>query len=139
MTDHNPRFAGMHFFVRDMKAALAFYSLLGFEPSRSGDQFAHIDLPDGLFLEFGTYALTRGYDSGWTEPTGTGTNALQFRVSGRDAVDDLYARIVAAGHIGRLAPFDAFWGARYAEVRDPDGNVVGFHSPSDDALRTPPP
>jgi hypothetical protein len=40
---------------------------------------------------------------------------------------------------GRLAPFDAVWGSRYAEVCDPDGNVLGFHSPSDAARRGPPP
>jgi hypothetical protein len=36
-------------------------------------------------------------------------------------------------------PFDAFWGARYAIVEDPDGNHIGLMSPSDPALRTAPP
>jgi len=36
-------------------------------------------------------------------------------------------------------PFDAFWGARYAIVEDPDGNVIGFQSPSDPERRTAPP
>ena len=31
-------------------------------------------------------------------------------------------------------PYDAFWGARYAVVSDPDGNGVGIMSPVDDAL-----
>ena len=128
----------MHFFVRDMSAALAFWSLLGFEPSRAGEQFAHIDLADGMSLEFGTYELTKGYDAAWKEPTGTGTNALQFRLASRTAVDDLFARITAAGYAGHLAPIDAFWGARYAEVCDPDGNIIGFHSPSDAARAAAP-
>ena len=138
MANERPSFEGMHFFVRDMPAALAFWSVLGFEPSRGTAEFAHIDLPNGQSLEFGTYELTKGYDRGWREPTGTGTNALQFRLPSRPAVDDLYARVTAAGYAGHLAPFDAFWGARYAEVCDPDGNIIGFHSPSD-APRTPPP
>ena len=112
MSGERPSFAGMHFFVRDMGAALAFWSLLGFEASRAGEQFAHIDLPDGMSLEFGTYELTKGYDPGWKEPSGTGTNALQFGVATRAAVDDSYARIIAAGYAGHLAPIDAFWGAR---------------------------
>jgi uncharacterized glyoxalase superfamily protein PhnB len=37
---------------------------------------------------------------------------------------------VAAGHRSHLAPFDAFWGARYAVVLDPDGNRVGISSPT---------
>jgi uncharacterized glyoxalase superfamily protein PhnB len=90
-------------------------------------------------LEFGTYQLTAGYDRTWIPPTGAGTNALQFVLTSRDAVDDLFRRITDAGYVGRLLPFDAFWGARYAEVCGPDGNVLGFHSPSDDAHRQPPP
>jgi hypothetical protein len=43
-----PTFNGMHFFVRDMAAALRFYALLGFVPSRGGDHFAHIDLSQWL-------------------------------------------------------------------------------------------
>jgi uncharacterized glyoxalase superfamily protein PhnB len=134
-----PKFNGMHFFVRDMAAALEFYALLGLTPSRAGEQFAHIDLPDGQSLEFGSYELTKGYDHSWTPPTGTGTNALQFSVPSRDAVDALFARIGDAGYVGRLAPIDAFWGSRYAEVCDPDGNVLGFHSPSEEARRGAPP
>ena len=30
-----------------------------------------------------------------------------------------------------LAPIDAFWGARYAIVDDPDGNHVGIMGPQD--------
>ena len=134
-----PTLKGVHLFVRDMSAALEFYALLGLVPSRAGDEFAHIDLPGGQSIELGTYALTKSYDPGWAEPTGSGTNALQFALASRDAVDELFARITAAGYVGRLAPLDAFWGARYAEVCDPDGNVLGFHSPSEDARRTPPP
>ena len=36
-------------------------------------------------------------------------------------------------------PFDAFWGARYAIVADPDGNDVGLMSPIDESRRTWPP
>jgi uncharacterized glyoxalase superfamily protein PhnB len=39
----------------------------------------------------------------------------------------MHATLTAAGHSSHLAPFDAFWGKRYCEVIDPDGNVVGFH------------
>jgi hypothetical protein len=40
---------------------------------------------------------------------------------------------------GRQPPFDAFWGARYAIVADPDGNDVGLMSPIDESRRTWPP
>ena len=33
-------------------------------------------------------------------------------------------RLTAAGYTTRRAPWDAFWGQRYAVVVDPDGNGV---------------
>ncbi|WP_223848764.1 VOC family protein [Microbacterium hominis] len=44
-------------------------------------------------------------------------------------VDAVYAALVAAGHDGHVAPFDAFWGQRYATVLDPDGNAVDLFAP----------
>ncbi|MEZ0293214.1 MAG: VOC family protein [Solirubrobacteraceae bacterium] len=61
------------------------------------------------------------------------------RAPTRDAVDALHADLTAAGHPSRQRPYDAFWGARYAIVEDPDGNPVGLMSPSDDARRHWPP
>src|SRR5438128_1214082 len=57
----------------------------------------------------------------------------------RNAVDETFGRIVAAGHRAQQSPYDAFWGARYAIVEDPDGNAVGLMSPIDEARRTAPP
>ena len=61
---------------------------------------------------------------------------LGFRVATREAVDALYGRMTAAGHRGQQPPYDAFWGARYAVVEDPDGNAVGIMSPVDPTRRT---
>jgi uncharacterized glyoxalase superfamily protein PhnB len=47
--------------------------------------------------------------------------------------------MVGAGYRGLQEPYDAFWGARYAIVEDPDGRHVGVMSPSDDEHRTAPP
>ena len=138
MPEPDITFTGMHFFVRDMKATAAFYRLLGFAASGS-EHFSRAVMPDGKTFEFGSYALTKGYDPEWREPAGAGSNALQFRLATRDAVDDLFAKLTGAGHGAHLAPFDAFWGSRYAEVLDPDGNVVGFHSPRDDTRVSAPP
>ena len=47
-----------------------------------------------------------------------------------------------AGYISEQQPYDAFWGARYAVVQDPDGNPVGIMSPIDPDRRSqqsPPP
>ena len=47
--------------------------------------------------------------------------------------------LTAAGHRGLQAPYDAFWGARYAVVEDPDGIAVGLMSPKSAEHRSPAP
>jgi uncharacterized glyoxalase superfamily protein PhnB len=43
-----------------------------------------------------------------------------------DDVDALYARAVAAGARGAMAPQDAHWGDRFCQLVDPDGHVWCF-------------
>jgi uncharacterized glyoxalase superfamily protein PhnB len=129
-----PVFAGLHVFARDMPASIAFYRRLGFDVTDDA-HLARFELADGVSIAIGSHPLTRAYSPHWQEPAGKSSVALQFDLPSREAVDALYADLVSAGYLSELAPFDAFWGARYAEVLDPDGNVVGFHSPRDDAMR----
>jgi catechol 2,3-dioxygenase-like lactoylglutathione lyase family enzyme len=136
----DPKLTGLHLYVRDMKASLDFYRRLGIAfPEGAEKGVFTTALGDGVHLAFGTFALTRGYDPGFREPKGGSPNSLQFDVESREAVDRIYRELTAAGYAGHLAPHDAFWGARYAEVDDPDGNVIGFQSPQDDAKRRRPP
>ena len=53
----------------------------------------------------------------------------------RAEVDALVAALAAEGVPVQQVPYDAFWGARYAVVSDPDGNAVGIMSPVDAAFR----
>jgi uncharacterized protein (DUF362 family) len=62
-----------------------------------------------------------------------------FHVSSREEVDRVHARVTAAGHRSHKAPEDAFWGARYAIIEDPDGNPEGIMSPIDESKRRPSP
>jgi len=59
-----------------------------------------------------------------------------FKAASRDGVDAIYSDLTAAGYRGQHEPYDAFWGARYAIVEDPDGNAVGIMSPVDPARRS---
>ena len=49
---------------------------------------------------------------------------LAFKLDSPAAVDATYDQLVAAGYNGHLAPWDAFWGERYARIHDPDGNSI---------------
>ena len=60
---------------------------------------------------------------------------LGFKVDTRDEVDSLVETLAADGVTVQQPPYDAFWGARYAVVSDPDGNAVGIMSPIDPERR----
>jgi catechol 2,3-dioxygenase-like lactoylglutathione lyase family enzyme len=135
-----PRLSSVNLFVRDMGAALAFYRRLGLQIPAGLDQDVHVEVQSGGFrLEFDTQALTRAYDPDWRPATGGNACVLQFLLPSREAIDTLHADLVAAGFRSRLEPFDAFWGARYACVLDPDGNLVGLTSDQDPSRGGPPP
>ena len=124
--------------VTDMSAALDFYRRLGWEIELASDDHAVANLPDGPSVAFDRVGFVSMWDSGYAGQTG-GSTVLGISVEGRDAVDELYAELVTAGHPGRQPPYDAFWGSRYAIVEDPDGNPVGLMSPRDDEHRSWPP
>ena len=96
-------------------------------------------MPGGFALELDSVEFARRWDPGWHGHHGPGRNVIGFSVSSRQAVDDLYAELTGAGYAGQHAPQDAFWGARYAIVEDPDGNPVGLMSPIDPTRRSAPP
>jgi predicted enzyme related to lactoylglutathione lyase len=130
MSEQQPTLTGIHLFVRDMAASLAFYRKLGLTLSVDDEgSFASADTPAGASLQLGTFALTRSYDPNWHEPSGAAPNTLNFTLASSQAVDDLYGEMTAAGYGGHLAPIDAFWRSRYAIIDDPDGNIVGLHGP----------
>ncbi len=127
--------------ARDIGASAAFYRLLGVEvPNGEPPWDAHhrsVSTSDGADIDLDSTQFAAVWDTGWADGR-TGV-VLGFKVESREAVDRVHAAVVAAGHRSEQDPYDAFWGARYAVVADPDGNAVGIMSPIDDTLRTPPP
>ena len=61
-------------------------------------------------------------------PTGSARVSLAIECPSPSEVDATYARLTAAGHAGHHEPWDAFWGQRYAAVKDPDGNTVDLYA-----------
>jgi catechol 2,3-dioxygenase-like lactoylglutathione lyase family enzyme len=133
-----PVFSQLNLVVSDMDAATAFWRRLGLSPKVSADgAHATADLPGGLHIEWDTAEFAAQWDSGSRGPSG-GSTVFGFEVATRQAVDDLYAELTAAGYRGRQVPYDAFWGSRYAIVEDPDGNPVGLMSPMEEEYRSAP-
>ena len=111
--------------TRDTAESCRFYRTLGLdvpEPPAEGDHF-DLELPNGLRLMWDTETLIKQLDPEWQRPQGQGMT-LAFQCADADDVNATYARLLEAGFEGKKEPYDAFWGQRYANVVDPDGNVV---------------
>ena len=122
--------------VRDMRASIDFYRRLGVdmeEPTGEGEPF-HVngESVDGVQIDLDTPDFAQVWNTGWAGRSDlAGRVVVGFEVATRADVDRLYQELTAAGHAGLQAPFDAFWGARYAVVEDPNGIAVGLMSPID--------
>jgi catechol 2,3-dioxygenase-like lactoylglutathione lyase family enzyme len=127
-----PRFDLIGLVVADMAASLAFYRALGLDLPADADAQPHVEhpLPGGLRLAWDTVDTIRSFDPGWAPPSGGHQVALAFACDSPAEVDATYAALVEAGHEGHKAPWDAFWGMRYAIVHDPDGNAVDLFAPT---------
>ena len=121
-----PRIDAIELVVTDMAAALDFYRRLGLAIPEGAESEMHVsvELPGGLHLLFDTQDTIRSFDPSWTPPSGGHRMALAFDCGEPAGVDAAHDALVAAGHRSHLAPWDAFWGQRYATVLDPDGNSV---------------
>jgi catechol 2,3-dioxygenase-like lactoylglutathione lyase family enzyme len=134
----------------NMDASIAFYRRLGVEIAenaiwrtstgahhvsagdRSADQMIDFDLDSTSFAQ--------RWNDGWKGRTDLkGRVIVGFSVDTRTAVDDVFRDMTGAGYRGLQEPIDAFWGARYAILEDPDGIAVGVMSPiSPDKKLSPP-
>jgi uncharacterized glyoxalase superfamily protein PhnB len=135
-----PSLAAIGIVSRDLGAAARFYRLLGVDvPDPDGD---HVEarLPNGLRLMFDDLKLIKQLDKEWTEPSGH-RMGLAFACADPKEVDAVHAKLTSAGHPSKAAPYDAFWGQRYAQVIDPDGNVVDLFAalPETGGGSVPPP
>jgi Glyoxalase/Bleomycin resistance protein/Dioxygenase superfamily len=118
-SDNPPDLHMLNVIVRDMAASLDFYQRLRVPVPGPGDRAdAHLQLkmPGGfsLELELDTAESARLWHATWRADPASTRVGLGFMLSSRQAVDDRYAELTAAGYRGRQPPFDAFWGA----VRD---------------------
>jgi catechol 2,3-dioxygenase-like lactoylglutathione lyase family enzyme len=148
MRSPTPTLHQVNLVVGDMDAAVAFYGALGVTvrsdpgewPPGTGARHVALDNGDGPAFELDNLPMARIWHGGWRSGAAGGRPVvLMFHVGSRGEVDERYHALVAAGHPGVHEPHDAFWGARFAVVRDPDANDVGLMSPIEDGRRFTPP
>jgi len=150
MPDPQPVFDQINIVSGDVGASIAFYRRLGIAipendvwrtPTGAHHVSAQRATADGqATLDIDSMAFARRWNAGWRQESHlAGRVVVGFSVGARDAVDRLYADMTSAGHRGLQAPYDAFWGARYAVIEDPDGLAVGLMSDISAEHRSAPP
>ena len=114
--------------VSDSARSIAFYRLLGIALPEEGEGHIEAALPNGARLMLDSEDVIRSFRPDWSRATGNQL-ALAFECASPADVDDVYERVVAAGFEGEKEPWDAFWGHRYAQLRDPDGVPIDLYAP----------
>jgi len=127
---HRPRVDAVSVVAADLRASVAFYALLGFEFPPLGGEDKHIE-PKRLDNEARLMIDDRGLMTSilGQAPTPPSHSTFALACASANEVDALVKRIGAAGHTVKKAPWDAFWGQRYAIVADPDGYMVDLFAP----------
>jgi uncharacterized glyoxalase superfamily protein PhnB len=120
-----PKFEVVGLVVEDMGASLEFYRRLGLEFPEGAESEGHVEATvGGIRVAFDTVEVIRSFDPEWSPPSGGHQMSLAFSCDSPADVDQVYKELINAGVEGHKEPWDAFWGQRYAEVKDPDGNLV---------------
>jgi uncharacterized glyoxalase superfamily protein PhnB len=115
--------------VADLRTAVIFYQRLGldFGDLAEAEGHAEADL-GGMRLMLDTVEGILAFDPAYTPARGGPRASLAFRCQSPAGVDELYGALTDAGAHGHKEPWDAFWGQRYAQLRDPDGNGVDLYA-----------
>jgi catechol 2,3-dioxygenase-like lactoylglutathione lyase family enzyme len=113
--------------VQDMAKSLDFYRCLGLNIAPGEEKSPHVEFngPNGYNMGFVSQAMVKQTDPKWADGFGNRIN-LQFAFAKPEDVDGAHERLIGAGYASYQAPWDAFWGQRFARVIDPDQNVVNL-------------
>jgi catechol 2,3-dioxygenase-like lactoylglutathione lyase family enzyme len=123
-----PQLNALGIVASDMAASIRFYRLLGLDvPDTPGE--GHIDtfLPNGVRFMLDSEEVIRSFRPDWSRETGNQIG-IAFECDSPAEVDAVYRRVLDAGFDGEKEPWDAFWGQRYAQLRDPDGVGVDLYA-----------
>lgn len=115
--------------AKDIAESLRFYAAIGLKtPEWDGTPYVETTLEGGIRLSWNSLDMIKEMEPEWVEPTGQRVG-LAFLCENPAAVDAQHFAVVARGFKSHKDPFDAFWGQRYAQVTDPDGNIVDLFAP----------
>jgi len=126
-------FAAVGVIVSDIERAADFYRKLGvaFPIPADADGHGHTEaqLPGGLRFMLDTEETISSIDPNWSRGQGGHSIGLAFECASPTDVNDTYTRMLGEGGTSYKEPWDAFWGQRYAQIKDPDGNILDLFAP----------
>jgi catechol 2,3-dioxygenase-like lactoylglutathione lyase family enzyme len=123
-----PQLNAIGIVASDMASSIRFYRLLGIDVPETPDE-GHVDtfLPNGVRFMLDSEDTVRSFRPEWERATGNQIG-LALECGSAAEVDETYARMIGAGFDGEKEPWDAVWGQRYAQLRDPDGVPVDLYA-----------
>ena len=114
--------------VSDMARSIRFYQQTGLDiPDTPDEGHVEASMPNGVRLMLDSEETILSFRPDWTRATGNQVG-LALECESPAEVDEIYARVTAAGFHGEKEPWDAFWGQRYAQLQDPDGVPVDLYA-----------
>ena len=110
----------------DLARSVEFYRLVGIPLPDADDDHVEVELANGMRFALDSVELMKSIGH-WEDPVGH-RMGIAINADTPAGVDGAYHAILGAGFEGKTEPFDAFWGQRYAQVLDPDGNAVDIYA-----------
>ena len=109
----------------DIDKAKEFYGLLGLDIKAFPGSEGHYEdeTKSGIRVMFDSEELVQKVNPNWQKPTGNSI-VLCFKQESPEKVNQIYTQLVEMGYQSEKEPWDAFWGQRYACVKDFDGHQV---------------
>lgn len=113
----------------NLHKTIDFYRLLGFQFPDVKDGDLHIEpiTPDGSArLMIDATSIVRDIIGENPKPGNHSSFAIQYESP--EQINTLVEKIKHAGYTIEKEPWDAFWGQRYAIVKDPDGYKIDLYA-----------
>jgi len=127
----SPRLDFFGIAVSDMARSVAFYRRLGLDFPEGAEEQPHVEaqLGGGVRYALDTEDVMRTFDPEWKRPSDGHLTGGAFQCESPEEVDRVYRELLGAGATPHKEPWDAFWGQRYAQLKDPDGTVIDLYAP----------
>ena len=114
----------------DLAKSVAFYRKLGLALPDPTPERPYLEcvLPGGARFSLNELGMVKSLHPEWEPPRGQRIS-LAFHCGDPAGVDAIFADLVGSGHGAVKAPWDAFWGQRYAIVEGPDAEHAELFAP----------